>query len=288
MVLQVLAEFLVSLSPSTFFRLIKIAGFLNYLLNIQKRKMALQALATTFPGRYSSQDLIMLCRRHFIIRSSKYFHFLVYPLIKEEWLDQMMRVTGMEHIEAALNQGSGVLLFTIHSGDMNLIVPLISRRYRFNLIRLGRIDRVASQTSGQVFPTHRITPALYRALGRSEVTGMTIDGIAGKKLVPVTFLGQRVYVQPSIARLASYSRCSLIPFINLDIGGGHYDTIILPPLHYQEDLNYPDFQIRIMQKAFQVFESYITNDPSQWHSWPFLGIMRMPPKDRPAKYMHRD
>jgi lauroyl/myristoyl acyltransferase len=116
---------------------------------------------------------------------------------------------------------------------------------------------------------------------------LAVDGIAGKKLVPVSFLGQNIFVQPTVVRLARQTNCAIVPFLSLLNAKNYYDMIFLNPISYQEDLDHPDFARRVMQKIYQAFDPHILKDPAQWHLWPYLDIMRLSGEDRPAELVLR-
>jgi len=142
-------------------------------------------------------------------------------------------------------------------------------------------------TSGRVFGTHEPLRSLYRALEHDDCLVMAVDGIAGRKLVPVKFLGQQIYVQPTVPRLARQTGCSIIPTFSRLGSENRFEMIVLAPISYREDVDHPDFFQRVMQKIFSAYEPHILADPAQWHLWPFLDIMRLPAESRPEEFINR-
>jgi len=282
-----LAYFLLALPLRVYFELVRSLGLLNYHLNGTQRQAALANLSATFPDRYSPADLQTCCRQHFRVRSAKYINFLAYPALSVEWLSRYMRIDNLDLFLSGFKNGKGVIVTGIHTGDMNLTVPVVSTLCRCHVIRMGRVDEVQRLTSGRVFGTHEPLRGLYRALGNGDCLALAVDGIAGKKLVPVKFLGHQIYVQPTVPRLVRHTGSTIIPMISRLGSENRYEMVFLAPVSYQEDLDQPDFHQRVMQKIFSTYEPYIQADPAQWHLWPFLDIMRLPAESRPAEFIYR-
>jgi lauroyl/myristoyl acyltransferase len=164
----VLAQILAALPRQTLFGLIRIFGLFNYHVNRSQRQAASASLAHTFPERYSPAELRNLCKRLFIIRSAKFINFLMYPVMTPAWLYRISRPQGFDHIRHAFRDHQGIIFCTIHTGDMNLFVPVVSSFCCGHVIRLGQKDRVQHLASGRVFGTHEPLRELYRGLKRWE------------------------------------------------------------------------------------------------------------------------
>jgi lauroyl/myristoyl acyltransferase len=283
----VLARILAALPRPALFGLIHLFGLFNYQVNRSKRLAALASLAYTFPGRYTPAELRHVCKRLFVIRSAKFINFLIYPVMSTRWLGRFTRIQGADHILQAFKRHQGIIFCSIHTGDMNLSVPVVSSFCCGHVIRLGQKDRVQQLASGRVFGTHEPLRDLYRGLRRWETLMLAVDGIAGKKLVPVSFLGHQIFVQPTVARMARQTGCAIVPMISLLNSENYYDLVFSNPIAYQEDLDYPDYAQRVMQSIFQACEPHVLKDPAQWHLWPYLDIMRQAAEDRPEDLVMR-
>jgi lauroyl/myristoyl acyltransferase len=105
--------------------------------------------------------------------------------------------------------------------------------------------------------------------------------------VPVSFLGQRLYVTPMPARLAKKTGCAVVPLLSLLNRERYFEMIFLPSLFYEGDLDHPEFVTQFMQKIFTSMEPFVLRDPAQWHCWPFLKILKLPATERPTEFIHR-
>jgi len=279
--INALGRLLVSLPRPAYFALVRLMGQIAYLMGRQKRRAAERQLAATFPGRYSPAELTDLLHRHFTIRTIKHLNLLFFPQITPEWLARVTRVQGLDRLRQAYSLRRGCILFKLHMGDPNLAIPAIKPVGIAHVIRKGRIKTTATQVRGRVYPTFHPLTEIARVLReRQEMFVFPIDGLEGKRLVPVTFLGRRIYAQATIARLAQKTGCVLVPFVTSLSPEDYLDITFLSPLPYEEDLAHPDFLERVMQKAFSLMEPYVRRDPAQWHLWHLLHQMELPPGAR--------
>jgi KDO2-lipid IV(A) lauroyltransferase len=160
-------------------------------------------------------------------------------------------IDGLEHLEAALALGKGVVLVTTHFGYGRLAPPILERRGHSPLL-LGRPDkqrrlnrsRVArwaarffTSKRGRDLPSTVNLRPLLAALGRNEVVLTAIDGAWSSTVVATRVLGQSMNFMGGVFGVCHASGAALLPVfvVDDDPGGRDVRLVIEPPLRYSGD-----------------------------------------------------
>ena len=124
--------------------------------------------------------------------------FLKMPSLSNEMLDSIITVTGEEHLKAALEAGSGVLLITGHFGNWELLARwLASHGYPINVVARDARDPMATKlladtrgsNGAKVLYRGNSARGVLQCLKRNEIVGILPDQNAADVFVP--FLGVR-------------------------------------------------------------------------------------------------
>lgn len=190
----------------------------------------------------------------------------------EEELQKSVTVEGIEHLDAALAKGKGVLLLTAHYGNWELMgarlaqkgYPLaaIAKKLHDPLIELlGMATR--SRNGLQVIPMSSPLKAL-RALKQNMVLAILMDQNAGRRGIFVPFLWREASTFTGPALFAIKSGAVVLPaFVERDANDHHIGRI-LPPL---EVVRTGDLQRDIYENtvAFtKAIEDQIRRHPEEW------------------------
>ena len=217
-----------------------------------------------------------------------------YPFWTRRNLDGYFEVSGLQHLDRALDQGRGAILLTGHLGAVGagmvalgvLGYPIhhVSRDHRsdpslepaFRDFALVKLRWMESKMGRPLIYTNRgDTPNLAeavlkikQALSNNQLVSMAIDVTPAwvNDAVSVSFLGRRCQLTSSPVRLAYDCQCPIIPYFNLrhPRSGFRHRLGVLPELelsgHLQSDV----------QRCADQLQTAIQKDPAQWFSWDSL------------------
>lgn len=211
---------------------------------------------------------------------------LVLGRLTRDTVDDFVRFEGVEHLDAALARGKGVVWVYPHAGAVMLMLAwLVQHGYRYTQyaarglaptevaeahpellghnkwraeVRQAREED--EDRTGATFLTLKApTRELYRTLGRNELVGIAFDGRIGQKWSPYTFLGRQALLNDGAFRLAASTGAMLVPCYNTVPAGGPAVCHVGEPV----DPSRPDAAQAVLAFA----EAAIRRSPAEYGAW---------------------
>lgn len=245
-------------------------GLLAYALSRRYRRVAVGNLLRAFPD-WTPQRARATARRVFRNFGVSLAEFFRAPSMTQAQIEQHLTVVGLEHLDAALQEGRGVLLITGHFGNWELMARYICMRgYPIAVIARDADDRgttalitsLRERSGYRVFPRGNAARLVLKALRANEVVGILPDQNAGD--VFVEFFGQKAGSVAGPAVFHLRTGAPLVPLFNVRLPDDRHRVEILPPMRFEPSGDtQADYQ-RIMQALHDVLESYVRRYPDQW------------------------
>lgn len=249
-------------------------GRLIYFLDARHRRIALANLARAFGGSRSVAE-----RNRIALRSFANFGRSVFDALKTAgWtprrLMSIIDVEGYEHLDEAARAGRGVLLFTGHYGNWEMVIPPFAGRIPFHIIARPLdnplIDRdflkARGRRGGTIVNKFGAGRPILRALGRKEAVGILIDqNVLRREAVFVDFFGKPAATTPALAVFHLRTGAPILPMVCLPAPGNRYafrigPPVLIPPLSGRES----DDVLKITQICTKMIEETIRRNPSLW------------------------
>ena len=186
------------------------------------------------------------------------------------WARPPVRVEGIEHLNAALARGKGVILFTGHFTSVEIatqflkpLIPLFA--FMFTPRNSPVLD--AMQTRGRLRTGHVPLPstairALVRQLKRNAVVWYAPDlAYVSSSAALVPFFGEPAMTNTGASRLARLSGAAVVPlyFRRLEGGAGYLLRFTPPPENFPSDDVFED-----TRRLTAVLEGFIRECPEQY------------------------
>lgn len=153
-------------------------------------------------------------------------------------LEKRVRYQGLDHLEAGLAKGKGVILLTGHFTSMELGGRLIMLKKRcyvmFRPLKNPLFNAVMVQarthhSEGVVLQED--PRAMIRALRKNKIVWYAPDQDYGRKLsIFAQFFGNTAATVPATARMAKISGAAVIPFVPRREADGSYTLTLSPAL----------------------------------------------------------
>jgi len=208
-----------------------------------------------------------------------------YPRFGRGGFSRIVQVEGLEHLDAALEEGRGAILFSAHfGGAQGFLGVLAARGYRlFGIVRSFARDSWVQRINfgWRAWFLERVQngPILFagqgslrealRCLREGRVGWIIIDAPPGRtrRVVKVEFLGQPCHLSYGLIELAEAADAPVLPFFVYYTAPHLRRAVIGAPIEFSRD---PDPQVarrHNLRRCLEWVEEAISLAPSHWMMW---------------------
>lgn len=249
-------------------KLHKHLGRVSARLQRRRRAIVLRNLETCFP-HLAAPQIESLCAQHF----ENVGAFLAEVAIS--WFGDLRqlagcaRIEGVEHLQAAVARGKGVLLFSGHFTTLEICVPMVKDLvplYAFMFRRrsnplLNEMQRRCRRRAAHTSVGSDDVRSLLRMLRRNATVWYAPDQVRVDTGVLLPFFGEPAMTSTAASRLARVSGVAVIPlfFCRLADDSG-YLLRFCPPL---DDFPTTD-EARDTARLMSILEDFVRECPAQY------------------------
>ena len=225
----------------------------------------------------SSAEYTAIARRALEIGVMRQAEFVVRGRMSPQIMEKMVQIQGLEHLDAALAKGKGVIMLTAHFGAfLRGPVALGSLGYKVNQLAgppdiredwkitqdIHHFREVDEKLIPITFIQNKGTlKACFRLLKQKELLFIAFDGRVAHDFEPVTFLGRTCWFSPGVFRMAEKCGVPILPCFTITPEKGVSRTIIEPPFEVRrDDTGKPDMK-QAVQDFAALFERYVAEYP---------------------------
>jgi Kdo2-lipid IVA lauroyltransferase/acyltransferase len=245
-------------------------GVMAYFVLAKSRRTALLNLRFIYGNTFTDKEIRRTALRVFENLGKCGYDAARVGHLAPEAVVKMVRVKGLENLDAAMARGRGVIGVTGHVGNWELLAAYLSKTgYRVNVLasrmkdaRLGRLVSDMRRRAGltTIERTSGLKDAL-RCLGRGEILGILIDQDTAVDSVVVDFLGKPAKTAVGPVKLALHTGAAVVPMAAMGSADGTYRIDVGEPLVLSGDREELAADVAKVSKAV---EAFIVRDPAQW------------------------
>ncbi len=214
-----------------------VLGGLYYRGNAKRRGIAATNIRLCFP-QWTAERQERAVREHFRLAALALFHMAVVWWGDERTLDRCLRVTGLEHYEAARAAGHNIVV--LHCHCVGLEASLVLSRY-FPYVGFAKplkdpvldfvMTRGRERFGGRVFAREAGMRPLIRAIKAGFGASYVPDEDLGpKESVYAPFFGVPAATLPTLGRLVRLTDAVVIPCFTRFLPDGGCELWLEPPL----------------------------------------------------------
>jgi KDO2-lipid IV(A) lauroyltransferase len=187
-------------------------------------------------------------------------------------------INGREHLDKALAEGRGAILFSPHTGPWEIAgACLASMGYSIHTVALEHpskrvtefFSRRRSSWGIADYPLHESAAKLLQALRNGDVVVLLVDRNFVGRGLELDFLGSTVLLPDGHIILALRTGCALLPSSCFYTEEGAIEGIIEEPVEFSRDDTPAE---EIGRACLKRIEKHIRAHPAQWfafdHFWP--------------------
>lgn len=214
-----------------------------------------------------------------------------FPRLDSENIRKIVAYDGLEHYQAAVARGRGVLFLTAHLGPWELGAfahalygyPIHILYRPLDNARLNRlVNRYRTLSGNQLLDKRDAARGLIAALSRNETVGILADqNTSLEEGVFVNFFGTPASTTAGIARVALHTGAAVVPaFCVWDAPTRRYRIQFDPPLAFTMSGDRERDVHAATQQMASIIEKYIRRYPDQW-LWIHRRWKTRPPGETP-------
>lgn len=188
-----------------------------------------------------------------------------------------LRVSGEEHLSAALALGKGALVVTAHAGPWDALASVLRKRSGADVLVVMQAERDARarglhdavRAGAGVRVIHvgddpMLALSLVRQLEQNGVVALQLDrGAPSGRALEVELFGRQFSVPEGPFRLAAASGAPLVPVFARRAGYFDYEIEVHRAIALGRDAKRADLRAAAEQAA-RALQDFVARDPTQW------------------------
>lgn len=203
-----------------------------------------------------------------------FIEYFKYPFLNKQNIDKWVNLEGAEHLQAALDEGKGVCVLSMHtgSGDMALAglvlngfpIQLISKEFKLKWLN-EMWFKMRGRLGTKFIPPRNSSFQVLRGLKKKDAVIFVLDQYTGPPIGCKTqFFGKETGTALGLAVMVRKTKAPVIPVYDLRVNGDEHRVIIDKPIAF-EDLGDKDETLKHMtQKYTNYIEEVVRKHPEQW------------------------
>ncbi len=237
------------------------------------RRVVEENMAHVLSQPAGSPTVQAVTRQVFRNQCKNYFDLFRVGALKRQQLLAAGEIRGLEHLDAALAHGRGVVLVSAHFGSPDLAAQILAARgYRLTAMaehlkpeRLFRyVCRQRAHHGIRVIPIDESLRPVFRALRANEIVGAVVDRNVTDAGRLVEFFGQPARLPDGYLKLALHTGAALVPCLSHRLSDDRVAIEVQPEFEFERSGNRERDIEAAMPGVVSLFEAYLRRYPEQW------------------------
>ncbi len=248
-------------------------GLLFFLCDKRRRHIAISNLSFALGKNHSPKSLKSIARSSFSHFGEVLMDFIKFSTLKEHTKSRLINVEGAEHIQNALKEKKGALLFTGHFGNWEIAPYFVSRlgplkvmaRPLDNVFLEKELLQMRLDLGEEVIYKHKAARDVLRALRENTMVAILIDqNVLDSEAVFVDFFGKAAATTPGLATFHLRTQAPIIPVFSIPTSAHTFHIKILPPVKISLSGDREQDVLKITQICTKIIENQIRDNPKCW------------------------
>ncbi len=249
-------------------------GKLSYILIGEARRKTQENLKLAFGKETGEKQLKVMACQVFVNLGKNVADAVRLKKMKWEDVEKITQIEGFEYFDQAYRAGKGVIGFTGHLSNFELMAAYFSLRgYKLSVIGREvydlRLDRLLVENRESVglknIPSSAGVKPLLKVLKSGEFLGILADQDSSRvRGIFVNFFGRPARTPVGPVLLAYKTGSPIVPMAIARIEKNKYKIIVKPPVELAFSDNREKDITDTLQKCTDALESIIREYPDQW------------------------
>ncbi len=265
---------MLSVQRTTAMKFLQSLSLLGFYLVKSERNKTIANLTKVFGSSKSPEEIRQMAKDVFKNLGRNMADAFTIPRFNKNNIDKYIKAEGLEILDKALENGTGVIILTGHIGNWELLGAYVAMRgYPLHVVGASiydpRLDNLVVKNreySGMKYIARgRATRDIIKALRNKEIVGILIDQDT-KRVdgVFVEFLGHQAFTPVGPVVLAMKTKAVIVPMaIHIKKDGTHFIKVKEQlPLQFTGDVEKD--RIYNTQLCNNALSEFIRANPTQW------------------------
>ena len=214
-----------------------------------------------------------VARQIFRNQARNYYDLFRVASLSADQIRRIATVNGREHINQALAAGKGVIMFTAHFGNLDIVGQMFALdRYPITIVAehlqpeelYQYVASLRASKGIKLIPIDSFLRPLYTALRNNEIIGLAADRNLNDTGTLIEFFGAPALLPDGHVRLALRTGAKLLPAFSLRKPDNTFEAFAEPALELARTGDSERDILAGMAKLVAVLEKYIGRYPEQW------------------------
>ncbi len=245
-----------------------------YMVPLRRKSLALENLRLSLGDEKSEAELEAILKGMYVNTGMSLVEFARLGRVDEEYVNRHVSFEGFTEMDAALNEGKGVVLLTAHFGNWELLSAALA-------LKGYRLSAVARPLDNKYFDVYTRTQresrgnsVIDRSSGLRKMLGVIKDnGILGilldqrtsrKEAVEVEFFGRKAPTSKGLAAIVAKTGTPVLPVFIVRTGGADHKIVCEKPIELASTDDDKRDIIENTQKFTEAIEQMIRIYPDHW------------------------
>lgn len=208
-----------------------------------------------------------------VVRFGPMFTEVLYmPRLNKSNIDQVVTLSGRQHLADALALGRGAVIATAHSGNWELLgaslamhgFPIVAVVQRQTNAAMDSFINKYRTNAGMHVTYKQGVREMVKLLSAGKIIGLLMDQDNREDGVFVEFFSRPASTPQGAAALGRLNNAPIVPAFIATNPDGTHTVIIHPPLLVEKTADREDDIRTTTQRLTQIIESHVRSYPHDW------------------------
>ncbi|KXS49202.1 MAG: lipid A biosynthesis lauroyl acyltransferase [Halanaerobium sp. 4-GBenrich] len=243
---------------------------LAYLITSKRRKIVISNLKKAL--NLNDQEAESLLKKVYLNLGYNFTEFLMQDTFSRADIEEMVEFRGLEYLEAAAAEGNGVILYTGHFGNWELLGAALDKkgfsidaiaREQNNSLFDKKINQIREESGVGVIPKGLAVRKVFKSLKQNKVVAFLGDQDARGRGWKLNFFGRDASTYTGAVEFAQRTGAVIVPVFLHRHGWLKHELIAYPPRKIAEDLSESELKEEL-QDLVKLTEDEIRKAPTNW------------------------
>ncbi|MBN2071390.1 MAG: lysophospholipid acyltransferase family protein [Candidatus Krumholzibacteriota bacterium] len=254
-------------------RLASILGIIAFDIVRIRRDVSIENLRRAFGDRYTPKERRKIARRSYINFAKSMIEFASLKKQRKKRLIELVRLTGRQYVDDALDKGAGVVVVTGHFGSWEFLgAAAVAHGFEVDFLVGRQGNRMVDALMNDlrrgagigIISRGVAARGIFRSLKKKRLVALLSDQDARKHGIFVDFFGIPASTYPGAAQFACRTGCPIIFCYIVRKADETHETVFMPPIEVDRSAPVDKEILRLTAAHVKALEDCVRKYPDHY------------------------